>query len=288
MKCWKITDESKITDQKVIRIGVNAHTLQEADEEEIEDGTYCQPRWKILLQNPEQKNKLVSISFDELIFRDKECVGVYHEGNIMLFEDYEKPQEKSDREKNTCRLIKWHTGVSKMQRPNQKAKEAQAAALKEKDPLERMAEDVVNRPAPAGCEEIARILSGLPMSGSLSTPSPTREQKKAFALLKEKMQAPTPEELRFMAEIHCAKYHRVRRDGDLRCWMPEKAEALYRRYYELTGSEDVKYVLDHFEAFIRLCSKNLSMRQRADDFELYRKDTSPSTSRDPDSSEWRN
>ena len=153
--------------------------------------------------------------------------------------------------------------------------------------LEALVKDVINRPAPDTCREIANLLSALPMSGSLGTPSPTPEQKKAFEILNEKMQNPTPDEIRFMAEIYCAKYHRIRRDGDLRCWMPDRAEVLYKKYYELTHSEEVKYVLDNFDEFIRLCGKSLSKRQRVDDFEIYRKGTAPSTSRDPDSSEWK-
>ena len=90
-----------------------------------------------------------------------------------------------------------------------------------------------------------------------------------------------------MAEISLAKYHRIRRDGALRRWMPDKAEALYRKYYELTASEEAKYILDNFDMFCRLCGKSFDKRQRADDFELYRKDKAPSTSRDPDSSEWK-
>ena len=153
--------------------------------------------------------------------------------------------------------------------------------------LNALADAVVSRPAPESCHEVADLLSGLPMSGSLGTPSPTSEQKRAFEMLNEKMLSPTPDELRFMAEIYCAKYHRIRRDGDLRCWMPDRAEVLYKKYYELTHSEEVKYVLDNFDEFIRLCGKSLSKRQRVDDFEIYRKGTAPSTSRDPDSSEWK-
>lgn len=153
--------------------------------------------------------------------------------------------------------------------------------------LETLAEEVITRPAPEGCEEIAELLSGLPMSGSLSTPSPTPDQKKAFALLAEKVQAPTPDVLRYMAEIRLAKYHRIRRDGELRRWMPKKAEALYRTFYDLTGSEEVRYILDNFDVFVHLCGKHLDKRQREDDFVLYRKDKGPSTSRDPDSSEWK-
>ena len=90
-----------------------------------------------------------------------------------------------------------------------------------------------------------------------------------------------------MAEMGCGKYHRIRRDGDFRGFNPEKAEELYRQYYELTGSEKVKYILDNFEAFVNLCYKSVARRQRKDDLDPYREISRPSTSRDPDSEEWK-
>ena len=90
-----------------------------------------------------------------------------------------------------------------------------------------------------------------------------------------------------MAEIGCGKYHRIRRDGDFRGFSPEKAEELYKQYYELTGSDEVKYILDHFEVFKKLCRDSLLERQNDDDFAPYRNNSTLSTSRDPDSEEWK-
>lgn len=152
--------------------------------------------------------------------------------------------------------------------------------------LKNLAEGVVQNPAPQSCAEIAALFESLPLRGSLSSPPPTAEQKKAFAMLQEKAKAPTPEEIRYMAEICCTKYHRIRYEN--RFWPRwETAKALYGQYYEATGCEEVKYILDHFDDFMRLCFKSIDRRQRKDDFELYLKNTSPSTSRDPDSSEWK-
>ena len=153
--------------------------------------------------------------------------------------------------------------------------------------LQTLAEEVVNRPAPDSCEEIAQLLSNLPLWSSFINTSPKPEQKRALELLKEKSASPTAEEILFMAEMGCGKYHRIRRDGDFRGFNPEKAEELYRQYYELTGSEEVKYILDNFDKFKKLCRDSLLERQNDDDFAPYRDNSTLSTSRDPDSEEWK-
>ena len=153
--------------------------------------------------------------------------------------------------------------------------------------LQTLAEEVVSRPVPESCEEIAQLLSSLPLWSSFINTSPKPEQKRALELLKEKSTSPTAEEILFMAEIGCGKYHRIRRDGDFSCMDSEKAEKLYRQYHALTGSEEVKYILDNFEAFVNLCYKSVARRQRKDDLDPYRDISRPSTSRDPDSEEWK-
>ena len=153
--------------------------------------------------------------------------------------------------------------------------------------LQALAEEVVSRPAPDSCEEIERLLQSLPLWSSFINTSPKPEQKKALELLNEKSVSPTAEEILFMAEIGCGKYHRIRRDGDFSCFEPEKAEELYRQYYELTGSEEVKYILDNFDKFKKLCLDSVFERQNDDDFAPYRNNSTLSTSRDPDSEEWK-
>lgn len=152
--------------------------------------------------------------------------------------------------------------------------------------LKALAEGVFQRPAPESCGEIAELLSALPMTGSLGTPPPTAEQKRAFLLIGEKMKDPTPEELRFFAEVALGKYHRVRKDGEICRFMPERAEALYRRCAD-GGDGECAYIVGHFEEFRGICGKILSRKQRKDDFELYVRGTPTSTSRDPDSPEWK-
>ncbi len=152
--------------------------------------------------------------------------------------------------------------------------------------LEALAAAVEKRPVPESCEEIERLFSSLPLKSSLSSPPPTPEQKTAFAMLQEKAKDPTPEEVLYMAEICSDRHHRIRYEN--RFWPQwETAERLYKQYYELTGSEEIKYVLDNFEQFKKLCISSALKRCRKDDFELHWKGTSPSTSRDPDSDEWK-
>ena len=158
---------------------------------------------------------------------------------------------------------------------------------KEPFDLKALAEDVVKRPAPESCKEIAQLLSSLPLWSSFINTSPKPSQKRALELLKEKALSPTAEEILFMAEIGCGKYHRIRRDGDFGSLDSEKAEAFYRQYYELTGSEEIKYILDHFDAFKQLCYKSVAHRQRHDDLDPYIDHSPLSTSRDPDSEEWK-
>ena len=153
--------------------------------------------------------------------------------------------------------------------------------------LEALAEEVVTRPAPESCQEIAGLLQSLPLWSSFINTSPKPEQKRALVLLQEKSVSPGAEEILFMAEIACGKYHRIRRDGDFRSFDPEKAASLYRQYYDLTGNDEAKYILDHFEEFKKLCRDSLLERQNDDDFAPYRKNSTLSTSRDPDSEEWR-
>ena len=155
--------------------------------------------------------------------------------------------------------------------------------------LNALAEDVANRPAPQGCEEIARLFTNLPLWSSFINTSPKHEQKRALALLKEREVSPTAEEILFMADIACGKYHRIRRDREcgFSNFESEKAHELYKQYYDLTGNEEIKYILDNFESFTKLCLHNLFERQRDDELAPYKQNSNPSTSRDPDSDEWK-
>lgn len=153
--------------------------------------------------------------------------------------------------------------------------------------LNALADEVVTRQVPESCKEIAQLLQSLPLWSSFINTSPKPEQKRALELINEKSASPTAEEILFMAEIGCGKYHRIRRDGDFRGFKQEKAEELYRQYYELTGSEEIKFILDNFEEYGKLCLHNYFERQRDDELAPYRDNSPLSTSRDPDSEEWK-
>ena len=153
--------------------------------------------------------------------------------------------------------------------------------------LQSLADEVVTRPAPESCEEIARLLSDLPLWSSFIHKTPKPEQKRAYELLTEKSASPTPEEILFMAEIGCGKYHKIRQDGDFDGFASAKAKELYKRYYELTGSEEVKYILNNFDDFANLCYRSYSRRRNRDDRAALRENATLSTSRDPDSEEWK-
>ena len=153
--------------------------------------------------------------------------------------------------------------------------------------LQSLADEVVTRPAPESCEEIARLLSDLPLWSSFINKTPKPEQKRAYELLTEKAASPTPEEILFMAEIGCGKYHKIRQDGDFDGFASAKAKELYKRYYELTGSEEVKYILNNFDDFANLCYRSYSRRRNRDDRAALRENATLSTSRDPDSEEWK-
>ncbi|MBE6587560.1 MAG: hypothetical protein E7647_03995 [Ruminococcaceae bacterium] len=95
-KCWKITDESTTG----IRIGTDAYASLPAAEEEIKAGALCLEKWyverkyKTQVCTPDHprpyydiKSEIRSIRFEELIFKDSQCIGVCHDGLIMLFDD---------------------------------------------------------------------------------------------------------------------------------------------------------------------------------------------------------
>lgn len=146
--------------------------------------------------------------------------------------------------------------------------------------------NIVTSSAPTSCKEIEELFLNLPPRNSLIRQTPTKEQILAFNLLNEKYNNATPEELRYIAEIHCYKYHRIRPGEGMRL-SGEIAKKLYETYYELTKSLEVKYILDNFSNFYKLCYKDAVKRQRKDDLDRYKDKDYLSTSRDPDSSEWK-
>ena len=156
---------------------------------------------------------------------------------------------------------------------------------KEQFDLAVLVEKIVTTPAPDSLEEIAKLLSNLPVKSWIHRQLPTKEQDMAFEMMKEKSLSPTPEEIKFIADVCCGKYHRIRR-GNWNWPQFDKGKELYQQFYDLTNCEEVKYILDNFDQFKNLCYESIDNRQREDDLAPYR-NTGPSTSRDPDSEEWR-
>lgn len=151
--------------------------------------------------------------------------------------------------------------------------------------LKLLVEKIITTPTPDSLEEIAKLLSNLPVKSWVHRQLPTKEQDQAFEMMKEKSLSPTPEEIKFIADVCCGKYHRIRR-GNWNWPQFDKGKELYQQFYDLTKCEEIKYILDNFDQFKNLCYKSIDNRQREDDLAPYR-NTGPSTSRDPDSEEWR-
>lgn len=116
MKCWKITDTANITEQPIIHIFSDSFALQDATDDEIKKGEICLTEWNIEREyrvqscGPDSPNayfdwrsEMQSIPFGELIFRSGECIGIYHEECVFLFDD-----EKTHRQKKW--LGEWITG----------------------------------------------------------------------------------------------------------------------------------------------------------------------------------
>lgn len=158
--------------------------------------------------------------------------------------------------------------------------------MKEYD-LNLLLDQWIHRPIPDSCMEIDQLLSNLPIWSSFINTSPKPEQKRALKLINEKAISPNTEEILFLADLYCGKYHRIRRDGDFTSFQPKKAKEYYLQYHALTNDEKIKYLLDYFDEYEKQCLRSLRRRQNDDDYEPYRNNSYLSTSRDPDSSEWK-
>ena len=125
--------------------------------------------------------------------------------------------------------------------------------------IESLALEVITNPAPESCEEIAKLLSNLPVKSWVHRQLPTKEQDQAFEMMKEKSLSPTPEEIKFIADVCCGKYHRIRR-GNWNWPQFDKGKELYQQFYDLTKCEEIKYILDNFDQFKNLCYKSIDNR----------------------------
>ena len=152
--------------------------------------------------------------------------------------------------------------------------------------LNKLVIEQLMRPAPKSCEQIDKLLTNLPIKSMIHHQQPTLKQEEAFELLRQKAITPTLDEIRYFAEICCGKYHRIRKKY-INWPKNQKAKELYQQYYQETNFPEIKYIIDNFDQFIKLCMRNEDRRVKKDYMAGYN-DTSLSKSLDPDSKEWKN
>ena len=99
MKCWRPIERVN-EGQPTIQIGEDVYALQNATGEEMNAGNACLEQWRVELEYEVMVNepslprpyldwrrKPQDVPFEELIFCGGECIGVCHDGCIMLFDD---------------------------------------------------------------------------------------------------------------------------------------------------------------------------------------------------------
>ena len=107
MKCLKSANTIGHEAEAVIHIGGTAFTLQDATEDEVKVGNACLGEWQVVLEYDVQvcgpgisrpyydkRYEVIEVGFDELIFAEGECVGIYHEEMIFLFTDESTHRQK--------------------------------------------------------------------------------------------------------------------------------------------------------------------------------------------------
>ena len=92
MKCLKATDGT-VADKTAINVGESTYSSQAANKEEIKEGYICRLRWRVMRQC-DGESEMQSIPFDELIFKNGKCIGIYHADIIMLFDDENTHEQK--------------------------------------------------------------------------------------------------------------------------------------------------------------------------------------------------
>ena len=98
LKCWKRSVENDTKEQNILRIAGEAYTLQDATEEEAGLGALCLDQWYVERKYKTQvaglgqvyydmRSEMQELCFEELIFSGGECIGVYHDALIFLFDE---------------------------------------------------------------------------------------------------------------------------------------------------------------------------------------------------------
>ena len=99
-KCLKVHNLSELSEKESVRIGECDFSLQYATEREITIGERALVKWRVerlyevQVCGPsaprgylDKRVEILTIPFEELIFRHGECIGIYHDGCAMLFDD---------------------------------------------------------------------------------------------------------------------------------------------------------------------------------------------------------
>lgn len=107
LTCWKLADAS-MSESDTLKIGDRLYTRQAPTELEISNGThglevlYIERKYKTQVCSPDHprpyydyKIEEQELRFEELIFEDERCIGVYHEGLVfMIYDERTYRQEK--------------------------------------------------------------------------------------------------------------------------------------------------------------------------------------------------
>lgn len=99
-RCWKLVQDGDAGEQKILRIDEDTYALRSATGEEIRLGTDRLCKWYVERKYKTQQSggglerpiypmhsEIQKITFEELIFKGDECIGVYHDELIFLFDD---------------------------------------------------------------------------------------------------------------------------------------------------------------------------------------------------------
>ena len=104
-KCWKIAPNSDPGEEKVLRVGEDTYTLQDAAGKEIRIGTGCISTWYVERKYKvqvaglgrvyyEMRSEYQNFVFEELIFSGGQCIGACHDELVFLFDDEKTHSQK--------------------------------------------------------------------------------------------------------------------------------------------------------------------------------------------------
>lgn len=104
-RCWKAAQADAGSEQKVLRLGEESFTLQDATEEQIRQGAerlcnwYLERKYKTQVAGLgrvyyEMRSEYQNFVFEELIFSGGQCIGACHDELVFLFDDEKTHSQK--------------------------------------------------------------------------------------------------------------------------------------------------------------------------------------------------